>query len=312
MRIRPTKAEGYDMSEFYKDQRQVELKVGIIVIVTLLILVFGYAWLRNLLQIKSMSELKIKFANTQGIQIGDKVTVNGMEAGKVGKITQLQDGVLLECMLKLKYPLRQGCRFIIQDSNLMGGKQMEIINAATGSKLDLSQIQSGEIATGMTTLMSEIGIAMVQVQKILVSLNQPDGVIASVSSTLSETEKAVKNVNGTLDANKDKLAATLKHLETSTRQLSQLLAEHKTEIDRTAQLTPQVMSKANATLDSLQIASQTLQAAIREITQGKGTLPKLISDEKLYNNLLKTTGRMDSLLIDVKKNPTRYFKLKVF
>jgi ABC-type transporter Mla subunit MlaD len=130
------------MSEFYKDQHRVELKVGIIVIVLIAILVIGYAWLRNVLQLKAMTDLQVKFANAQGLEIGDKVSVNGMDSGKVNKIIQLQDGILVQSQIKLKYPLLQGCRFIIQDSNLMGGKQLEIINAADGEKLNISQIQT--------------------------------------------------------------------------------------------------------------------------------------------------------------------------
>jgi len=38
----------------------------------------------------------------------------------------------------------------------------------------------------------------------------------------------------------------------------------------------------------------------------------MINDDQLYLNLLNSSARLDSLLIDIKKRPGRYFRVKVF
>jgi phospholipid/cholesterol/gamma-HCH transport system substrate-binding protein len=300
------------MSEFYKDQRKVEIRVGIVVVLSVIILIIGYAWLRNALQLKAMTELKIRFDNAQGLQIGDKVTVNGMETGRVQSIAQLPDGVLIESQIRLKYPLRQGARFVIQDSNLMGGKQLDIINSTEGDPLDTKLVLDGENSSGMTALLGTASTTMQQINVLLTELNKPDGVFSQVRQTFNETKATFTKVNNVIDGSKDNINNALKQISESAQQLNELISQNKSKLENAVNLTPGLIQKTQSTLDSLQAASSTLQSAVKEITAGKGTLPSLINDDKLYKSLLDSSARLDSLLIDVKKNPTRYFKVKVF
>ncbi len=300
------------MSDFYKDQRKVEIRVGIIVILSLVILIFGYAWLRNALQLKSMTDLKIKFISAQGLEIGDKITVNGMETGRVTKISQLQDGVLINGLIRLKYPIRQGARFIIQDSNLMGGKQLDIINSSQGEAINTALIQDGENSSGMTDLLSTASTTMQQIDLALKELNKPDGVFSQVTQTFSETKDTFNKVNTVIDDSKVNFDNALKQISQSAQQLNELITQNRAKLENAVDLAPGLIQKTQSTLDSLQAASTSLQSAVKEVTTGKGTLPSLIKDDRLYKSLLNSSARLDSLLIDVKKNPSRYFKVKVF
>jgi len=300
------------MTRFYTDQRKVELRVGIIVVLTAVILLVGYAWLRNTLQMKSMTEIKIRFANAQGLENGDKVTVNGMEAGRVSSITQLEDGVLVICRLKLKYPITKGARYVIQDSNLMGGKQLEILNANNGEPIDISAIQAGENTYGLMALITTASEAMEQIDILLTELNKPEGVISQLSSTFSETKETLGKVSTAVEESKDNLSIALKQISNSAHQLNELLVQVRPNLDKSLLMTPELFNKAQTVLDSLQTASSVLQEAVIDMTSGKGTLQSLIKDDKLYKNLINSSARLDSLLIDIKKNPSRYFRLKVF
>jgi phospholipid/cholesterol/gamma-HCH transport system substrate-binding protein len=300
------------MAEFYSDQRKIELRVGIIVIISLVILVIGYAWLKNYIQLNSMSEIKIKFANAQGLEIGDKISVNGMEAGRVTNLTQLPDGVLVQSKLRLKFPIRKGARFIIQDSNLMGGKQVEIINSEQGEPIDTKLIQIGENSFGMTSLLATASITMQQINILLQELNRPEGVISQINTAFGETKNTLGKVNTAIDDSRDNLNIVLKHISASAQQLNELIIQNKTNLTKAVNMTPDLIQKAQATLDSLQTASNTLQEAVNAMTKSEGTVSKLVKDDKLYQNLLSSSAKLDSLLIDIKKNPSRYFKVKVF
>lgn len=300
------------MSEFYRDQRKVEIRVGIIAIVCILILVLGYAWLRNTLQLKSMTTLEIKFASAQGIAIGDKVTVNGMEAGRVARISQLADGVLISTRIKLKHPIRYGARYIIQDSNLMGGKQLEIINAPAGEPIDTRQVQLGENSYGMTALLSTAAVTMEQVGRLLTDMSKSDGLFSQIRTTFNETQNTFGKVNATLDDSKENLNTALEQIAVSATRLNELITESKPNLEKTLSMTPELIGKVQTTLDSLQNATSLLQSAIRDMSQGKGTLQSMLNDDTLYKNLLSSSAKLDSLLLDIKKHPRRYFKLEVF
>ena len=59
-------------------------------------------------------------------------------------------------------------------------------------------------------------------------------------------------------------------------------------------------------------ASGNIQAITEKILQEDNSLNKLITEKELYENLLKATANLDSLLKDIKKNPKKYFQIKVF
>lgn len=300
------------MTEFYQDQRKIELRVGIIAVVCILILIFGYAWLRNAFLLRTMTRLSIKFESAQGIEVGDKVTVNGMEAGRITDIDQLRDGILIKSQIKLKYPILEGARFIIQDSNLMGGKQLDIINSASGKQLDTNRILIGENSYGMTALLSTTALTMHQVNQLLTDLRNPDGLFEQIKTTFNETQNTFGKVNSTLDDSKENLNKALEQIAVSATRLNELIAQNKPNLDRTLSLTPDLIIKVQTTLDSLQMATSLLHNAVRDMSEGKGTLPSMINDDKLYLNLLNSSARLDSLLIDIKKRPGRYFRVKVF
>lgn len=300
------------MTDFYKDQRRVELRVGIIAVLSLLVLIVGYAWLRNTLQLRTMTTLRIRFENAQGIEVGDKITVNGMETGRINKVVQLEDGVLITGQIKLKHPIRQGARYIIQDSNLMGGKQLDIINSAQGEPIDISQIQLGETSYGMTALMSTAALTMLQINDLLTDLKEPEGFFSQVKYTFEETQETFEKVNAAIDDSKDNLNKALADISTSTGHLNELITNNKAGIDKAIKLTPEVLQKTQAALDSLSIAGSTLQKVLKDMAEGKGTFSHLIKDDELYQNLIRSSAKLDSLLIDIKRNPRRYFRVTVF
>jgi len=51
---------------------------------------------------------------------------------------------------------------------------------------------------------------------------------------------------------------------------------------------------------------------MERIEKGEGSAGKLLSDEKLYNNMNKFFEDADSLVLDLKKDPKKYLKFSVF
>ena len=71
----------------------------------------------------------------------------------------------------------------------------------------------------------------------------------------------------------------------------------------------------NLPLDSLVADLQTTTANLRALSDELGkpnsTLGRLINDPSLYDNLNTTRSSLDSLFVDIKKNPQRYISIKV-
>ena len=54
-----------------------------------------------------------------------------------------------------------------------------------------------------------------------------------------------------------------------------------------------------------------LQALSEELKNPDGSLGMLMKDPALYNNLNNTVSSLDSLFVDIKKNPKRYISIKL-
>jgi len=67
----------------------------------------------------------------------------------------------------------------------------------------------------------------------------------------------------------------------------------------------QTLANANRTVDNL-------QQLLAGVQQGKGTLGKLTSDDKLYANVNATTASLEKLLTDLRENPKRYVQFSLF
>jgi phospholipid/cholesterol/gamma-HCH transport system substrate-binding protein len=62
----------------------------------------------------------------------------------------------------------------------------------------------------------------------------------------------------------------------------------------------------------VQDISTRLDAVISRLESGQGSAGKLLSDEKLYNNMNKFFEDADALVLDINKNPKKYVRISIF
>jgi len=62
----------------------------------------------------------------------------------------------------------------------------------------------------------------------------------------------------------------------------------------------------------LQTASTRFNTILTKVESGDGSLAKLMNDPALYNDLRRIATRVDSLMLDLMKNPRKYLKFSVF
>ena len=91
----------------------------------------------------------------------------------------------------------------------------------------------------------------------------------------------------------------------------------------TYQLDTVCANLGNLSYNLKQLPLQTTVANVNEITDNlikfsdqlnnqSSTLGQLTGDSELYNRLNNVTANIDSLVLDIKKNPKRYINIKVF
>ena len=68
----------------------------------------------------------------------------------------------------------------------------------------------------------------------------------------------------------------------------------------------------DATMNNVLEASRSLNEVLANLNNPNSSMGLLLNDRQLYQNLSNASASLDSLLIDVKKNPKRYISLKLF
>lgn len=123
------------------------------------------------------------------------------------------------------------------------------------------------------------------------------------------------------------------NLETSTRQLTTVMASapsiaadakvtmgNVTEISKNLTAISSDLAAATAELKKMPLDStlanvHQITASLEQLTSKlnskESSAGMLLTDPQLYNNLVKATASVDSLLVDIKRNPKRYISIKL-
>ncbi len=298
-----------------------EVKVGLLAVVTLMMLYFGFNFLKGSDFFSSSNKYQVVYDNIDGLTASNPVRINGLSVGRVKQIEILQDqGNKLLVTLELKKGIRvtKGSRAVLADDGLLGGKLIRL-----GINMNAPDLENG----GMLVAAKESGLSALIREKTLPVLNNVDSltyqlnrVVAQfdqtgvvLNQTLRSANSGVKALDMTIEENRAGLRATLANvsrlsasLVETERQLKPILAKADTFTDSLQGLQlKQTLGSVNKTVDNL-------QRILADVNNGRGSLGKLTSDEALYRNVNATTASLEKLLTDLRENPKRYVHFSLF
>ncbi len=298
-----------------------EVKVGLLAIGSLMMLYFGFNFLKGSDFFSSTHKYQVVYDNIDGLVASNPVRINGLTVGQVKSIEILQNQrnkLLVIVELKEGIVVTKGSRAVLADDGLLGGKVIRL-----GINYGTPQLEEG----GMLVAAKESGLSALIREKTLPVLNNVDSltyqlnrVVAQfdqtgvvLNQTLHGANAAVGALGLTIAENRAGLQATLANvnklssslIETE-KQLKPILAKADNFADSLQGLQlKQTLASVNKTVDNL-------QGILGGISKGKGSLGKLASDEALYSNVNKTTASLEKLLTDLRENPKRYVHFSLF
>ncbi len=301
------------MSNYYKNRRAIEIKVGLFFILGILVLFLGTIFLKDIYYAGNRAEITIKFSSTEGIDPGDKVKLNGISIGKTTDISLLKDGVLVKALIQIPdFDLAEDTYFIASESSLMGGHHIEIIPGSSSQKLDYSKIQVGKSGSSIYGMINEAKGLISDLSIFINNINNKLDIIDSTKALISNSDKTIKQINTIISDNKQDISQIIDNLSKSTRVLTKLLVDNKTNIDTTLTNIPNTLNNLDNNLQELKSFLVKLNSLVDNYNQSDNTVKKLLEEDELYERLNKTINKADSLLQDIKDNPKRYIDLKIF
>ena len=298
--------------KFHQNKKNIEFRVGFFSIIAILILAISYSWFTGVIENRKYTTVKVHFENAGNLEIGSDVTINGVKKGRVKDLQVSSDGVVVHLLVELDFPMQEGTEFYILESNLMGDVLIEIIPGKGKGILDLEEIQTGEKSYGLTKLVVELSEVVNGLESMMNGIYDNDGFLQNLRAVVDTSLVIVSKINSSYNRNSKEVEKLIANTSAISENLARLISENEENVTETITQTADVVKEIKATLTEMEKASSNIQAITEKILQEDNSLNKLITEKELYENLLNATANLDSLLKDIKKNPKKYFKIKVF
>ena len=314
-----------------------EIKIGFIATLSIVLIIVGVNFLKGSSFFGGDDIYYGYFNESGGLMPASSVAVNGVSVGKVTTI---------EFIPTEKTNRRVRVTFNIQnhDIKLPKGVRIEIgsldlfnkaiilqfpENISKGYLPNRSKIQ-GEVAKDMMQQMQAYADPITK--KLNKLMNNVDRVVGSfaefwdttatseIQGSLFEIRTAVKrfgkltgDVEGLVADERLKLSSIMYNVLSITENLNKNNREISSILGNTKRITDDMVSADfKGTISDAHRVINTLNKTLEEAEKGNGNLSKLLKDEALYNDLVKSNIKLQELLIDVKENPKRYVHFSVF
>jgi phospholipid/cholesterol/gamma-HCH transport system substrate-binding protein len=211
--------------------------------------------------------------------------------------------------------LRSDARFSIENMGIMGEKFVAVVPGTASDTLDTRIVARGGYSPGLTEAMAQLGLVLDDVGSIV---SRVESVLQEqdLVEPLKETVRLLRDVSGELDTmlveNRDDVRSSIVSFRSLTENLDAALLRNRGKLDSTAVHAAAASARFEETMNRLDGSVRSLEAVVRRIEQGEGTLGKLSKDDELYQDLLESVQSLNALLQDLRANPKRYFKIEVF
>lgn len=281
-----------------------EILVGVVIAVAVVLGIVGSLWLARGGLSKGYP-LYAKFAWGAGLKTGAPVWVSGASVGYVADVNFEADGTLLtELRITTDQPIPKGSPATVVPNGLFGDVAIEFTPVrATGQYAKDDTVVSGPPSPGIAALTAKADSISSSVNAITTALNKElvaAGGIRDLRATLAGTNKLIAQLSDIAAEQSRQLSMTM----TSVRRATAAIDSGK--IDSTLKNLQATSNNVTSLTRSLDSTSRVLNGIVAKVDNGTGTAGKLINDPEAYNDLRKILADLDSIVVDVKRNPKRY------
>ena len=274
-----------------------ELKVGVLAIICLVILYFGFNFLKGV-NIFSPTKVYVgQFDRMNGLTAQSPVYIKGYQVGLVEAIQydfSRTPAFTVLVSIDKQIILPRGTQMALVSDGLLGGGAIELQLPALMNRA--MPHQDGD------TLMTQIVPGLMD--------NLQKGLLAQLDSVLTEATNLLATLNneveqGSLHATLQNIERITKDLTVSSRDIRQLthaqLPELMHKVDNTVEgLQTIVTDVQSADIQSIILSLDSTIAVLNQALQSEeGTLGLLLNDTQLHDNLNTTLRNLDAAVLNV-------------
>jgi phospholipid/cholesterol/gamma-HCH transport system substrate-binding protein len=295
-----------------------EIKVALLGIVALVILYFGFMFLRGSDVFSSTKKFYAVYNNVDGLTASNPVLLNGIQVGSVRNLSLMTDqGNMIRVEIEVQKEVQVGDSTIavLTNSDILGSKAI-VLQVGNNSTIyeggeELIAFFERSIADMLSSkavpVLSTVDSTLVRVNRLLDS-EAKDNIQQILANSQATTEalnmmlrQNQRNLND-ITSNISLLTASLRQTE---RQINKL-AVNLTEITDTLKRVEitKLVNNANSAVSEL-------EATVAKMNSTEGSMGKFMNDDQVYNNLNRSTEALDLLLRDIQAYPKRYVQFSL-
>jgi phospholipid/cholesterol/gamma-HCH transport system substrate-binding protein len=286
-----------------------EIKVGLFMVVSLVLLYAGFNYLKGIDFFSSTKKYYAVYTNVDKLMPSNLVYINGYSVGRVSNIQfqQQKNRVVVEMEINSDIILGKSTVALL-NGDILGTKFIQLDVGSITDPLKPKDTVRSEIAKGIADFLTEpvadLQTTLRKLNKILDNLGnnseQLEGIFNDFKSTPKRLNRTLDNANNKIDSLTisirsvtTKVNRTLDNLQPTISNFRTLSDSLKSvELGGTLRKTQQALSKLNETLDRM--------------NKGDNTMSKLMTEDTLYVNLNKLLVSLDSLSKHFNENPKHF------
>jgi len=276
-------------------EKKAAIIVGIAVISALVVLVLGLIWGKGVSLFSVRNEYRVHFVNVQGLEKGDPVVIRGISCGAVQGIDLEPDYVMVSFWVKKSVRLFIDASMGIENRELIGGKQIALDPGRSKVLADPDSAFSGDVGTDPKFLFDSLDRVALQA----------DTVLHRIASALEKFD--VEKVSNSAVRTAEQARVSVEENRADVRRIVERLDRMTAALESDS-----IMTRFGSFVARWDSTSRAVKSLVARVEAGEGTVGKLVKERKLYDQLLETTLKMDSLITDVKTNPRKYIHVSVF
>lgn len=292
-----------------------EFIIGFSAIAAIVILFFGIDYLKGINLLNPANFYYASYDNVSGLEISAPVTVDGFKVGQVREMSFDYENpgkikVLLALDKNLKIP--EGTKAKM-GTTLMSGNFIELELGKSSKMLNIGDeiptVESSDLMSSISQdVMPAVNSILPHIDSLINNLNRiaaDPALLASIRRLDGITDNLLLTTQGLRTTMNKDVPAVMGNVKSITTGLDTVCAN-------LGLLSAQLKAlPLNQTVDNVNELTANLSQFSRQLNDKNSSLGKLTNDPELYNRLNRVAADVDSLIVDIKKNPKRYISIKL-
>ncbi len=268
------------------------IRAGLFVLIFIILFFLGYNWISSKKRQNLTYTYYIQLERATLISKGTQVLIKGVPDGSVIDVHLSNDKVIVKVGLR-SYQLREGAYAQVITPSALGTRMIDI------------ELGNGKILSQNDTIIGYDSPTFDQILTIVMNLSK------MIDSILYNTNKLAKNANYQIESISKSFDNSLKNINELTFETREILRKQSSNFDSMSTNVNLILKEGKATIKSLDSLINQIKVEVDSLKH-RGTIGKLTKDDSLYLELRKSIIKLQELVDDVKKNPSRYINVKIF